>query len=92
MSALYRCFVLLMSIIIAACGSGESPPPVSEPATKSAQADSVSVEETRAIARDAYVFGFPLVMGYKTLYNYAIDTDNPEYKGPFNEVSCVPSR
>ena len=89
MSALYRCFVLLMSMIIAACGSGESPPPVSEPATKSAQADSVSVEETRAIARDAYVFGFPLVMGYKTLYNYAIDTDNPEYKGPFNEVSCV---
>ena len=43
----------------------------------------------RTIARDAYVFGFPLVMGYKTLYNYVIDTDNPEYKGPFNEVSCA---
>ena len=89
MSAHNRCFVLLTSLIIAACGSGESPPPVADSSTKSAQAGSASVEEIRAISRDAYVFGFPLVMGYKTLYNYVIDTDNPEYKGPFNEVSCV---
>jgi hypothetical protein len=83
-----RCFVLLASLIIAACGSGDSPPPVSEPATDSAQEGATSVEDIRAIARDAYVFGFPLAVGYKTLYNYVVDTDNPEYKGPFNEVSC----
>jgi len=48
----------------------------------------VTPEEARAIARDAYIYGFPMVMNYKTLYNYAIDTSNPEYKGPFNQVSC----
>ena len=29
-----------------------------------------------------------MVMNYKTLWNYVIDEGNPEYKGPFNEVSC----
>ena len=89
MSAHNRCFVLLTSLIIAACGAGEPPPPAAESATQSAQAGSASIEEIRTIARDAYVYGFPLVMGYKTLYTYVIDTDNPEYKGPFNEVSCA---
>ena len=50
--------------------------------------DTVTPEEAEAIAREAYVYGYPMVMNYKTLYNYVIDTSNPEYKGPFNEVSC----
>jgi hypothetical protein len=50
--------------------------------------DSVTSEEAEAIAREAYVYGYPMVMNYKTLYNYVIDTENPEYKGPFNQVSC----
>jgi hypothetical protein len=51
--------------------------------------DAVTPEEAQATAREAYVWGFPMVMNFKTLYNYVIDTSNPEYKGPFNEVSCV---
>ncbi len=50
--------------------------------------DLPDVQETQAIARDAYVWGFPMVMNNKTLYSYVIDTDNPDYKGPFNQVSC----
>ncbi len=48
----------------------------------------VAPEEAQAFAREAYVYGYPMVMNYKTLYNYVIDTSNPEYKGPFNEVAC----
>ena len=29
-----------------------------------------------------------MVMNYKTMWNYVVDEGNPEYKGPFNEVSC----
>jgi hypothetical protein len=29
-----------------------------------------------------------MVMNYKTMWNYVVDEDSPEYKGPFNEVSC----
>lgn len=48
----------------------------------------VTAEEAESIAREAYVYGFPMVMGYKTLYSYVIDTSNPDYKGPFNQVAC----
>jgi len=48
----------------------------------------ISPEEAEAIARESYVYGFPMVMNYKTLSNYVIDTSNPEYKGPFNQVHC----
>jgi hypothetical protein len=89
MIAYNKFLVVLTSVLIAACGSGDSPSSVADPTTESAQAVATSVEEIRTIARDAYVFGFPLVMGYKTLYNYVIDTEGPEYKGPFNEVACV---
>ena len=50
--------------------------------------DTLTPGEAEATAREAYVWGFPMVMNYKTLYNYAIDTSSPDYKGPFNQVSC----
>lgn len=51
-------------------------------------ANSVSIQEAEAIAKEAYIYGFPMVMGYKTLYAYAVDNTNPEYKGPFNQLAC----
>lgn len=50
---------------------------------------SINAEEARGIAKDAYTYGFPMVMNYKTLYNYVIDEKSPDYKGPFNKMSCV---
>jgi len=48
----------------------------------------VTSEEAEAIAKEAFVYGFPMVMNYKTLWNYVLDKDSPDYKGPFNQVSC----
>jgi hypothetical protein len=45
---------------------------------------SLSAGDARAIARDAYVYGFPMVQTYLTMYAFSIDTKNPQYKGPFN--------
>ena len=50
--------------------------------------EKLTPEEARQIAREAYVYGFPLVVNYKTMYLYAIDGNSPEYKGAFNEMSC----
>ena len=52
------------------------------------QAQELTPDEAKAIAKDAYIYGFPLVMNYKTLYLYTINEESPEYKGPFNMVSC----
>jgi hypothetical protein len=43
-------------------------------------------EEARAISREAYIYGFPLVEAYKTLYKQAIDQTSPEYEAPLNQL------
>jgi hypothetical protein len=46
----------------------------------------VTPEEARAIAREAYIYGFPLVEAYKTLYKQAIDQTSMDYKAPLNQL------
>jgi len=46
----------------------------------------VNPAEARAIAKEAYIYGFPFVEGYKTLYKQAVDKSSPEFKAPFNLI------
>jgi hypothetical protein len=41
-------------------------------------------EEAREIAKEAHLYGLPVVTNYQTMYKQAIDTDNPDYRAPFN--------
>ena len=47
---------------------------------------SVSPAEARAIAKEAYIYGFPVVDNYRIQYAYFVDTKNPEYKAPWNQI------
>lgn len=49
-------------------------------------AQSLTVEEARAIAKEAYVYGFPLVDTYRIQYSYFVDQSNPEFKAPWNTL------
>ena len=40
----------------------------------------------RSIAKDAYIYGVPMVAQYETIYAFSIDKRNPQYKGPFNSI------
>ena len=51
---------------------------------------SVSPEEARAIAKDAYIYGFPMVDNYRIEHAYFVDTKNPEFKGPWNHLVNIP--
>ena len=46
--------------------------------------------EARAIAKEAYIYGFPMVDNYRILYAYFVDTQNPEYKAPWNQIRNTP--
>lgn len=46
----------------------------------------LSPAEARAIAKEAYIYGFPLVDSYRVQYAYFVDTKNPEYKAPWNSI------
>jgi len=48
--------------------------------------ESLSPAEAREIAKEAYIYGFPMVDSYRIQYSYFVDTNNPEYKGPWNEI------
>ena len=81
--AISMVLALTAALMMAGCDVREAADPVApEPAAP-------TVDEVRAIATEAYVYGFPLVAGYRALYNYAVDEAHPEYKGPFNTLACV---
>jgi hypothetical protein len=42
--------------------------------------------DARAIAREAYTYGFPLVDSYRIQYSYFVDEKDREYKGVWNEI------
>ena len=54
--------------------------------TTSVQAQDVTAAEARAIAKEAYIYGFPMVDNYRIQHAYFVDTSNPEYKGPWNQL------
>jgi hypothetical protein len=54
--------------------------------SKGVQAADVTAAEARAIAKDAYIYGFPMVDGYRILHAYFVDRETPEFKGPWNQL------
>lgn len=43
-------------------------------------------EEARGIAKEAYLYGFPVVEMYKTLYTQTVDKKSANFKAPFNRI------
>jgi hypothetical protein len=43
----------------------------------------------RAIAKDAYVYGFPLVDNYRIQHSFFVDDANPQYKGSWNTLHSI---
>jgi len=49
-----------------------------------------SIEETKAIAEEGFIYGLPIVMNYAVMYAYAIDRDSGQFKAPFNQIKNEP--
>ena len=63
------------ALLFAGCNTGKQP-----------QSVGLSASDARAVAKDAYIYGFPMVVSYQTMFKQAIDTTNKDYRGPFNAV------
>jgi hypothetical protein len=67
------CWMLTVSVLlVGACQKAPEPP--AQPSVPTATS-SPSADEVRAIAKDAYIFTYPLVMNYRTMYSQAIKDD-----------------
>ena len=51
---------------------------------------SITPSEARAITKEAYIYGFPMVDNYRIQYAYFVDRKNPEYKAPWNQIRNIP--
>ena len=50
----------------------------------------VTPEEARAIAKEAYIYGFPIVDNLRVQHSYFINTNDPDYKAPYNILFNIP--
>jgi hypothetical protein len=46
----------------------------------------VTPAEARVIAKEATIYGFPLVDSYRVQYSYFVDRADPEFKAPWNTI------
>ncbi|QKC86329.1 DUF1254 domain-containing protein [Mesorhizobium sp. NZP2077] len=58
--------------------------------SNSAQAAVVTATEARVIAKEAYIYGYPMVDGYRILHTYFVNTKSPEHKAPWNQLVNIP--
>src|SRR5262245_46300929 len=47
---------------------------------------SSTAREVAAIAEEAYLYGFPMIVGYDVLYQFFIDRGSKQFKAPINQL------
>ncbi len=47
---------------------------------------SAQTQSAGAVAKEAFIYGFPIVAGYETLYKQAVDRAGPDFKAPFDSI------
>jgi hypothetical protein len=52
----------------------------------SARAKEQGPPAAEQISKQAYIYAFPMIMNYGTMYEYSIDRSSSQYKAPFNRI------
>lgn len=68
-------FLLFLALILTSCNPSEI---------------KATPEEARAIAKEAYIYAFPMIDNYRVFYAYFINKENPEFKAPLNQIRNIP--
>ncbi|MCT7660120.1 DUF1254 domain-containing protein [Mycobacterium sp. CPCC 205710] len=76
--------VITALVLLAGCSTGGPEDTTSAPPPPTA--DAVASDQARAIAKEAYIYGFPLVDNYRVMYSYFVNKDDQDYKGGWNEI------
>lgn len=81
-----RVVIAVMALLLALTGCAKTEKPQVVSSTPSPAPAAVTPEQARVIAKEAYVYGFPMVDDYRIMYSYFVDKDDPEYKGEWNQI------
>jgi hypothetical protein len=84
--------LLLLYTILPGCNGGNSGQQSTESYAKtseSTESGSITADEVRKIAKDAYIYGYPMIDGYRIQHTYFVNKDNTEYKAPYNVLASA---
>ena len=75
----------LLIFSLASCGGGTSKTPTEKDSlATNSSSGAITPAEAREIAKEAYIYAYPMVDGYRIQHAYFVAKDNPEYKGDYN--------
>jgi hypothetical protein len=49
----------------------------------------VTLDEARSIAKEAFIYAFPMVDSYRIQHHYFVDRESPEFKAPWNQLRNI---
>ncbi|MCP9833724.1 DUF1254 domain-containing protein [Cyanobium sp. Aljojuca 7A6] len=78
----------LLVSVPALAAYGKSADALSQAGKQAVKADvpAHGIEETKRIAEQAYIYGFPMIAAYKAMYEFNVDKASPQFKAGFNKV------
>ena len=79
--------VAIVAVMSVGCGNKNDAVSQAEKKDTVAGIPVPSIEETKAIAEEGFIYGLPIVMNYAVMYDYAIDRDSGQFKAPFNKIN-----
>lgn len=79
MRVLLSGLIVVLAAVAAGCTSGSN----------SSRGTAPTPEQVRAIAKDAYVYGFPMVDNYRIQYSYFVNEKDSNFKGPWNQAHSI---
>ena len=71
---------------LAGCEQKTDPVNSAVQADKAAGIKAPSIEQTKAIAEEAFIYGLPIVMNYAVMNEFVVDKNSGQYKAPFNAI------
>ena len=77
---------VLVAVLLVGCSKPDDA--VSQAAKKDVAAgiQTPGIEETKRIAEQAYIYGFPMIAAYKAMYEFNVDKTSPQFKTGFNQI------
>jgi len=78
--------ILVLGGLLAGCGKKDDTISQAEKHDAAAGVPAPGIEEIKAIAEEAYLYGFPMIAAYKAMYEFNVDTTSPQYKTGFNQI------
>jgi hypothetical protein len=79
-----RSYILLLAFVLTfSCNQNKEKKETTEATPE------LSLDSIRSIAKEAYIYGYPMVDNYRIEHDYYIDTTNSQYKAPWNQITNI---